>query len=795
MYVTSQRLRASVAVASLLLAAGPAVSQTVGKTAAVNPASTGSGRVLTLGAEIVHKERIQTGASGSLQLLFIDRTSMNIGPNSDLVIDEYVFDPRTNTGKMSVSLGKGLMRFVGGQISHEGNATVNTPSAVIGIRGATGSFTYDPGTKLTTASNDCKDCTITVRTPNGQSVSIPGGFTATVSKDGGVTVAPTPKENADKSTQQTQSKGDQKGGADDQTSKDVSTAETNSPLTNPDPNSSSNTQTTQNQSPPPPPPPPLLPPPPPPPPPPSFSALPFAMSMTTCCGDTTANSPSTAPFLPKSFADPSSNTLISPVLAYRTASTATPAPARFLQYGIDISGNAANQTSWFFVATGAFLDDGQGGLVQQGGFTATRRGAANLPMGRASGNLSSPAGAVHTDSNLVPTSATINQLFYNTDTGVYDQPGNQDHRTDFFLGGGGPGSSTDYTYTQTEQRITTPSGLASDRPTQTTAAGNPLTGYVAGIMRSNPASGSSASFIVANTNNSTSDVVVQLDPSSSRMQANFNVKNINSNISATTLSFAHYQFGSLDPADRARSTYLDYDTFAARDGRVGPSGNTDPTSTVNGLAVDNTHGALLNVRRSDAQQIVNGIDPNNTSTAICQCDYTKWGFWSMDDSRTVSGNSISDRGHMMLWVAGRRPLSASDVPTTGTATYAGHVVVNVRNGTNEYLSGSAFTNTVNFGASSNQMTVNVATPTSTLDGASYSGSLSLRADRRDFGGTLQGTGNGLTGNLTRTMTMNGSFFQGVSSPISEMAGNVVISNTATGSAGYTAAGIFAGRKQ
>src|SRR5581483_3846417 len=150
----SWKLSAGVAAAALLLAAAPAISQTVGKTAAVNPSATGSGgRTLTVGADIVHKERIKTSGSGTLQLLFLDRTTLNVGPNSDLVIDEYVFDPKANTGKMSVSLGKGLMRFVGGQISHDGNATVSTPSAVIGIRGAIGYFTYDPQTRLTTASN------------------------------------------------------------------------------------------------------------------------------------------------------------------------------------------------------------------------------------------------------------------------------------------------------------------------------------------------------------------------------------------------------------------------------------------------------------------------------------------------------------------------------------------------------------------------------------------------------------------------------------------------------------------
>ena len=103
----------ALATVGLVLAAGPAVCQNVGKAAAVNPAASGNGgRTLALGSEIIHKERVHTDTGGSLQLLFLDRTTLNIGPNSDVVIDEYVFDPRTNAGKMSVSLSKGLMRKV-----------------------------------------------------------------------------------------------------------------------------------------------------------------------------------------------------------------------------------------------------------------------------------------------------------------------------------------------------------------------------------------------------------------------------------------------------------------------------------------------------------------------------------------------------------------------------------------------------------------------------------------------------------------------------------------------------------
>src|SRR5262249_59651052 len=77
----------------------------------------------------------QTTSSGSVQVLFADKTTLNVGPNSNLIIDTFVYDPAAGTGEMAVSLTKGALRFVGGQLSHQGAATVNTPTATIGIRG------------------------------------------------------------------------------------------------------------------------------------------------------------------------------------------------------------------------------------------------------------------------------------------------------------------------------------------------------------------------------------------------------------------------------------------------------------------------------------------------------------------------------------------------------------------------------------------------------------------------------------------------------------------------------------
>lgn len=140
----------AVALACTALSAKPSIAQDVGTAAAVNTLSQGTPpgggiRVLQIGARVVHNERIQTSASGTVQLLFIDKTTLSVGPNSNLVIDNFVYDPATSTGKMVTTLTKGALRFVGGQLSHQGAATVNTPVATIGIRGGTATIAYGQG--------------------------------------------------------------------------------------------------------------------------------------------------------------------------------------------------------------------------------------------------------------------------------------------------------------------------------------------------------------------------------------------------------------------------------------------------------------------------------------------------------------------------------------------------------------------------------------------------------------------------------------------------------------------------
>ncbi len=127
------------AVAALISLAG-AASAKVGVASAVEGAPrglppAGVERVLRVGIDMDADEKVTTGNDDRAHLVFLDGSSVSIGPNSVLVIDKFVFDADHKTGDMALTMSRGTMRFVGGVISKTSEVTVKTPSAILGIRG------------------------------------------------------------------------------------------------------------------------------------------------------------------------------------------------------------------------------------------------------------------------------------------------------------------------------------------------------------------------------------------------------------------------------------------------------------------------------------------------------------------------------------------------------------------------------------------------------------------------------------------------------------------------------------
>jgi hypothetical protein len=190
-----------IALVSLLLVAGlvsPAIAQQrVGVNSAVNPEATGippgaAPRRLVLGQDVVFNERITTGATGQTQVLFVDETSMTLGPSADMVIDEFVYDPNAGTGKLAASLSRGVFRFVGGKLSKRDNAvTIRTPSATIGVRGGVMLINLLPSGRLEVIFGYGKGLTVTGLNGVSETITRPG-FEVIVSGPGALPSPPAP---------------------------------------------------------------------------------------------------------------------------------------------------------------------------------------------------------------------------------------------------------------------------------------------------------------------------------------------------------------------------------------------------------------------------------------------------------------------------------------------------------------------------------------------------------------------------------------------------------------------------
>jgi trimeric autotransporter adhesin len=195
-------------------ASSPALALRVGVDSAVNPQATGTPpggtpQRLVLGQDVLFNERIATTAAGQTQILFVDASTLTVGPNSNMVIDQFVYDPNAGTGKLAASLTRGLFRFVGGTLSKGDNAvTFRTPTATIGIRGGVMLVDVNPDCGAGTASPATPGCNaLQVVFAYGKGVTVTGldgvsqtitrpGFQITVAGPGAAPSAPAPAPRA-----------------------------------------------------------------------------------------------------------------------------------------------------------------------------------------------------------------------------------------------------------------------------------------------------------------------------------------------------------------------------------------------------------------------------------------------------------------------------------------------------------------------------------------------------------------------------------------------------------------------
>ena len=101
-----------------------------------------------------------TTSKAKLKLTFEDNTKVSITQQSKLVIDDFVYDPNTNTGKLAMNVAMGTVRYASGAIAHNSreNVRLRTPTATIAVRGTDFTMTVDEiGRSLVILLPTCPD--------------------------------------------------------------------------------------------------------------------------------------------------------------------------------------------------------------------------------------------------------------------------------------------------------------------------------------------------------------------------------------------------------------------------------------------------------------------------------------------------------------------------------------------------------------------------------------------------------------------------------------------------------------
>ena len=84
-------------------------------------------------------------SQGRIGITFLDESQVRLTEHSQLLIDEFIYDPDPSKSKMALNFASGTARFITGKLASidKENISIKTPSATIGIRGTDFTVTVD----------------------------------------------------------------------------------------------------------------------------------------------------------------------------------------------------------------------------------------------------------------------------------------------------------------------------------------------------------------------------------------------------------------------------------------------------------------------------------------------------------------------------------------------------------------------------------------------------------------------------------------------------------------------------
>lgn len=90
-----------------------------------------------VGAIVHEADLLRTGADGQMAIMLKDESRVSMGPNSELTLRSFLYDPSEGRLGLVLRLAQGALSYVSGRIARlmPDAVRLETPTSVIGVRG------------------------------------------------------------------------------------------------------------------------------------------------------------------------------------------------------------------------------------------------------------------------------------------------------------------------------------------------------------------------------------------------------------------------------------------------------------------------------------------------------------------------------------------------------------------------------------------------------------------------------------------------------------------------------------
>ena len=128
---------------------------------------------LLSGSKIFYGDTIVVKPKSNAQILFLDETVMTVGEGTELTIDDFIYDPKTNDGNFVTNIKSGIVKTISGKISEKNpeNLEIKIPNGSLGVR----------GTEFLVSLNNKKESTVLLLGPGPENTlgMVPGNIKLT----------------------------------------------------------------------------------------------------------------------------------------------------------------------------------------------------------------------------------------------------------------------------------------------------------------------------------------------------------------------------------------------------------------------------------------------------------------------------------------------------------------------------------------------------------------------------------------------------------------------------------------